>query len=585
MNRKILIFSVFLFFTFFFGCGGDDNVTEPDSLRIAKDLQSINFNEKKNEGVFGVLTNTGWSLAVSGGTWISCTPSSGEGNSTVVITVDPNKDAQSRTASITITSQSGKLDPCTITVSQIGTEPAILISPTKADVLAEGGDIEVTVTATNTFTKQLPDGGWVSEKPQVGDKVVLNVKPNDGDDERTGTVTFFLNASDKKASLVITQPCIPWILPTVKLPAEASVGTSIAITGTDLQEITEVWFGTTKGVIVEAGRTGTAMTVTIPETATQGLVNVKIVFGAKGRERTVGSMTLLSPQPVVNNLPASAQIGQVIQLTGVYLDRIDDILFGGVKGNIIAGGSAISIKVTVPSEMIPGTYEVTIIYDGTKSKLIGNIQLIGFDPTINLAKYAGSSLPNVPAVTTGSANSGNRAQYAFDEVYSVEAYDNLVAAFPPNGYLTLYSNISGLAAPARNPTTWQANNACVPGVISNGVPAPTGTGAANAGSVWITLNYSVTTAGSVTFDKIVLYARDNNGDTQEYEIEYSDDNLNWTKIVKAENSTPLNSTTIPRMHNDFGTVTAKYVRYVGVKHRTVGSGNLGLTGFEIYRTK
>jgi len=95
----------------------------------------------------------------------------------------------------------------------------------------------------------------------------------------------------------------------------------------------------------------------------------------------------------------------------------------------------------------------------------------------------------------------------------------------------------------------------------------------------------VTTAGSVTFDKVVLYARDNNGETEEYEIEYSDDNLNWTKLVKAADSTPLNSIVTPREHTFDQTVTAKYVRYVGVKHKTAGSGNLGLTGLEIYRTK
>ena len=586
MNRKNFIFKLVVIFTFFFGCGDDKKETESDYLRIAKDLTGISFNEKSNEGVIGVLSNTSWSLTVSGGSWISCNPTSGEGSVSVVVSVDPNVDPPERSASITITSQGGAFTHH-IAVTQLGTEPNIILSPTMATAPDAGGDVEVTVTATNTWTVQMPSGGWVDVKSQDGSKVVFKVEPNEEDDEREGTITFTLDRDGNQASLVITQPCIPWILPEMVLPDEAVVGTNINISGTGLLEINEVWFGNTKGVIEEEERTNSAMVVTISGDATLGEVDVKIFFGDKGRNRVIGSINLLSPRPVINDLPEFVTIGGGLVLTGTNFDLIDEVWFGDVQGTIEAGRTDVSMTVTIPVTASEGEVDLKIIYLGSFELTVGQIKLMGADcdPERNLTLFAGSTYPGAPDLTfqnNSNFNTGGRqAKYAFDGVFDGATYD----AFKDNYDLYYFSgtqNLTGLGITAQtgsnSNTYWQGGSSGqAVGEVADG------------GTTWLKLNYSSTsgyskTNGFVTFDKIVMHNRNGSAEVLTFTIEVSDDDSNWVKIVPSEKSFSLDGNRQKAHTIELDEpVTAKFVRFVVVSTNG-GVTNVGISCFKLYNT-
>jgi len=575
MNRKIFIFSIVLFFAFFSGCDDNKNSKDPESLRIAKDLESIAFNEKSNEGVIGVLSNIPWTLTVqNGGSWLTCTPASGNGSESVIVSATANTDPPVRSATITIASQNGAFSH-TVTVSQLGTEPNILVSPTSVNVLDEGEEITVTVTATNTFTIDKP--AWVSEGSRDGNKIVFVVEANEGDEEREGIITFSLNASDKQASLTITQPHIPYVTPVVNHPSQAAVGTNVNLTGTDLLLITEVWFGTVKGVIVEEGRTDASMIVTVPADAPQDEVDLKIFYGDKGRSAVVGQITLLSPQPVVNALAERVTIGGMIYLTGTDLDLIEEVWFGSAKGEIVAGGTAVLVKVTVPVGTTPGTTEVKITFGGTQSKTAGNIELVCPDPSVNLAQFAGSLLPGVPKLLFSGNSSGT--WNASGGRWAINAFDGCIDG--PTWDLIDFETIYGSdKVPTRGRTYWQVNSVSVAAEIPNTGPAPTG----NAAPPWASLNYSETKEGSVTFDKIEIIPREDTQLVKKYTIEISEDGNSWTKLIKAEDTEPFPaSTSVVVIHQLEQLVTTKYIRFVIVE-TTNATNNSGLTHFALYNT-
>ena len=182
---------------------------------------------------------------------------------------------------------------------------------------------------------------------------------------------------------------------------------------------------------------------------------------------------------------------------------------------------------------------------------------------VDLALYAGSSISDI-AITTGSESKfsksgGREAIFAFDGCYDAASYDLV-------DYAAIYGSDK---LPARGRTFWQTE------------------GIGRAYRAWITLDYSATSTGSVTFDKIVLYSHYMNvaGDIKKYVIEISNDNRNWTRIVKAMDTQPLPNFDIPVTHQLEKAVTGKYVRFVCVEKTSEDGSKTGLTSFQLYRTK
>ena len=193
---------------------------------------------------------------------------------------------------------------------------------------------------------------------------------------------------------------------------------------------------------------------------------------------------------------------------------------------------------------------------------------------VDLALYAGSLASDI-AVTTGSESEfkeigGRQAIFAFDGCYDAASYDRV-------DYATIYGADK---VPTRGRTFWQTDGNYPFGEIPNGrVPGRE--------RVWIMLDYSKTSTGSVTFDKIVLYSHywKVSGDVKKYTIEISDDNKWWVKVVKADDTQTLPKYNIPVTHQLAKPVTARYVRYVCVDKTSEDTNKSGLTSFQLYRTK
>ncbi|MDR2148654.1 MAG: discoidin domain-containing protein [Tannerella sp.] len=570
MNRILLFFSVSVFFLLFSACQDDDKAA--DSLEIVNNRTNMEFGKESGQSFIGVLSNVAWTAAVSGGDWLSCSPASGEGNGNVTVSAKENTGQSIRNGSVTITSENGAFTK-TVTVSQVGTQPDIAVFSGTVNIPPAGGDTWATVTATGAWTVQIP-ATWVIQKPRevADDLVEFTAEANETGDTRTAAVTFSLTGTDRQASFTIAQESVSVEVETP--PAEAQIGQNIVLNGTNLRLIKQVWFGSLQGEIDGEGRTDEAITVTIPatESAKPGEVDLKIIHSSLNREKIVGRINLLPAQPVITNYSKRVPLGGAIYMEGSNISGIQEVWIGAAKGVIMPGVTDALIKVSISAAVTAGTVPLKIIFGGSSEKEVGNIELYSPDPEKNLTLYAGSLLADVPAIAWSSQNAfnvggGRMAMHAFDGAINNDTWASV-------DYAAVYG---ADRIPTQGRTYWQVNSAAVPAELPGEGPAPTG----NTAPPWIALNYSATPEGSVTFDKIDLMPRENNGLVKKYTVEVSDDGNVWTKVIKTEDSQQFPSSFTIVTHNLPQPVTARYVRWVCVEGNATGN-NTGLSHFALY---
>lgn len=459
-----------------------------------------------------------------------------------------------------------------------------LVFPVLEVVAPAEGEADQVITLTGTNLKYIDqvffgetEGTIESGRTDALIKVLIPLTATLGE---VDLKVIFINTERIIGKIVLKLP-----VPEVTAPADGIIGLDITLTGTKLKYIDQVFFGAQEGEIDPAS-TDVSMKVLIPETTAEGEVNLKIVYF--GIDLIVGKITLaLPPQdPQVDNAPAEAFLGRSITFTGKSLLKVDKVLFGETEGVIGAGRTDVSMSVTIPTTATSGEVDLIIVF-GEERVTVGKITLsaAAFDPDKNLALYAGTSLPNVPKVTTGNANScganGRQSQFAFDGVVN----DATNAALSTE-MATIYDAICPSRGTAH--THWQ---------VTSGARAGSPDLATNPGQIWVKLDYSETEEGVVVFDKIGLIPREAYVSgaplVTGYTIEISQDNVNWTKVVDTNVPFP-NSTSQIVEHILDQPVEAKYVRWVcmttqfspeGGAPVTGGSNNTGLRNFYMYRTK
>jgi hypothetical protein len=196
------------------------------------------------------------------------------------------------------------------------------------------------------------------------------------------------------------------------------------------------------------------------------------------------------------------------------------------------------------------------------------------NPDNDLARGAGSVLSGI-GLSFGNQNgafntSGGRgAVFAFDG--------------NPDGrldgqidYARMYSDPAINANPNNGGTFWATTNAH---------PSTPHGEVAAGGMAWLSLDYNNTPSGTVTFNEIHIYPRDDDGQVRAYRIETGNDGINWTSIVhsttplvRSSSGTPARD--VPIVHTLPNHVTARYVRFVVLNSQSTGM--YGIRGLELY---
>ena len=185
MKRILLIVSV-LVAACAVSCKKETKVE--DAVTIKTDEQVVPV----EGGVISIAINStvAWTAKASE-SWVTLSPTSGEaGDATIKASVLKNDTNDSRTATVTFTAGT-KTATYTIVQSQLN---ALVIATTEYEVPAEGGTVEVKVSANVDYQVIIPDAvDWVENATTRGmteSTVVLKVAPSLDVEARTANITI-----------------------------------------------------------------------------------------------------------------------------------------------------------------------------------------------------------------------------------------------------------------------------------------------------------------------------------------------------------------------------------------------------------
>lgn len=194
------------------GCGGEDKVDpdDPDSpgFVVKFEVGETMYGESSDGGSkqIRLTSNTKWQ--VTGMTdWCSVVPESGDGDVEVKITVKPNPDYEER--KVVLTFKAGEIMK-EVNVMQ-KKKDALIVTETEYLIEAEGKKIEVELKSNLEYEVIIASeyAEWIKQVMQprslVTDRLVFEILPNKGYDDRLGKIVFKDKNSVLSDTVCITQ--------------------------------------------------------------------------------------------------------------------------------------------------------------------------------------------------------------------------------------------------------------------------------------------------------------------------------------------------------------------------------------------
>jgi len=172
------------------GSGVNEVVVTVTQLGTAPALivTPLNQNVTSSSGTtdFAVTSNVDWT-ASSNVTWCTVTPS-GTGNGIIKATYQENTEAGSRKANITVSGPG--VSAHVVTVTQSGTAPSLIVTPSNQNVRSLSGTTSFTVVSNVEWTSSC-DETWCTVTPSGTDNgtIIVVYLENTGAEIRTATIT------------------------------------------------------------------------------------------------------------------------------------------------------------------------------------------------------------------------------------------------------------------------------------------------------------------------------------------------------------------------------------------------------------
>ena len=184
---------------------------EEDYFSVLPDSLLVNY--QGGEYDLQIISNCAWSLSENSQQipWISVSPTSGEGNQTVKVTVDRydnTGDASSRHASLVF---AGGLSLVPVNVTQTnGSEVAVSVNPNSLRFVAEGGSQQINVTCSSSWTAY-STVEWLTVSATEGSyngQITVTAESNEFYQPRLGAVIFTSDAGQNTTVTVVQDAAI-----------------------------------------------------------------------------------------------------------------------------------------------------------------------------------------------------------------------------------------------------------------------------------------------------------------------------------------------------------------------------------------
>lgn len=221
--KRLFVFLTCLMSLAIFSCSDskDDNGDDPNggnssNVTLELSVTDIVFEAGGGEKEFYITCNGDWTIA-NASQWCKTDITSGNGNATISVTVNPSELYDDQNTNITVKAGTNTK---ILTVTQ-KKKDALLLTKDKYDLPTMGGDITVEVKSNITYTTTIPqEFNWIKQvdsKSRALETKNLNFKieANPNTDKREGFIIFKDNANEladtvhvyqaQKDELILTQ--------------------------------------------------------------------------------------------------------------------------------------------------------------------------------------------------------------------------------------------------------------------------------------------------------------------------------------------------------------------------------------------
>ncbi|WP_374688578.1 IPT/TIG domain-containing protein, partial [Promineifilum sp.] len=210
-------------------------------------------------------------------------------------------------------------------------------------------------------------------------------------------------------------------------PASGPVGTSVAISGTNLTGATSVKFNGVSQPTFTVNAGGTQITAAVPAGATTGKITVTTPGGTA---TSATDFTVTIPAPTITSFtPTSGPVGTSVTINGTNLTGATAVTFNGTAASSFTVVSATKVTATVPAGATTGKIAVTT--PGGTATSAANFTVTVAAPPIYLS-------------STGAGNAGGKA-FTGADVLSYAQSTNTWDVLYDGSYIKTAKNVGAFA--------------------------------------------------------------------------------------------------------------------------------------------
>ena len=249
-----------------------------------------------------------------------------------------------------------------------GSAPAAISSATST-TFTEGTAGTFTPTATGTPAPTITESGSLPTGVTFTGGKLAGTPTESGDFPITFTATNGIGSPGTQDFTlhVVSGPAVTSIAPT---SGPAAGGTTVVITGTNLDSATAVTFGSAPATNLTAN-TATSVTATSP--AGTGTVDVTVTTAGGTSAITANDKFTYVPAPAVSSIAPTSGTpagGTTVVITGTNLGSATAVTFGSAPATNLTANTATSVTATSPAGT--GTVDVTVTTAGGTSAITAN---------------------------------------------------------------------------------------------------------------------------------------------------------------------------------------------------------------------
>lgn len=178
---------------------------EPDPSTISVSTSSVSFDSNSGFQTISVSSNTNWN--VSGGeSWLTVTPTSGSGNSSIMLSVKANKDFTSKNCTLTISTMDGEASEY-VSVIQEAAELKLSVDVNELNFSEKEGDLQHLTISSNSEWKITGKPEWLDLSSASGSgNSTINLKTNSfNNSSSVRQETLLVTANGKSLEVKVTQ--------------------------------------------------------------------------------------------------------------------------------------------------------------------------------------------------------------------------------------------------------------------------------------------------------------------------------------------------------------------------------------------